>query len=209
PWGAELALQLDRVFISANPQHVEVFRTIADHEVYRYQVAEIVWDDTQLPHDVKLTGLQSRKASLSLKDSWEFYLQLLEQQDGVISSHADTLSFANELEKFPCLKRITLAHGAHGLLNNPCYASIVRSHMPGCPLQIDFQIPPIMGQEDDKKKWRGFGIILRQLAKQEHYNITEFVMDTKELKTGISCQLFNEWGEDYDNPVTITPAARI
>ncbi|GAM42823.1 hypothetical protein TCE0_044f17145 [Talaromyces pinophilus] len=64
-----------------------------------------------------------------------------------------------------------------------------------------------MGQEDDKKKWRGFGIILRQLAKQEHYNITEFVMDTKELKTGISCQLFNESGEDYDNPVTLLQRA--
>lgn len=64
PWGAKLALQLDRVFISANPQHVEVFRTITDHEVYRYQVAEIVWDDTQLPHDVKLTGLQSCEVRL-------------------------------------------------------------------------------------------------------------------------------------------------
>lgn len=59
------------------------------------------------------------------------------------------------------------------------------------------------GQKDDKKKWRGFGILLRQLAKQKQHNITEFVIDTKELKTGISCRIFNESCEDYDNLVTL------
>lgn len=29
--GAKVSLRLDRVFISANPRNVEVFRTIADH----------------------------------------------------------------------------------------------------------------------------------------------------------------------------------
>ncbi|KAI0483664.1 hypothetical protein F4859DRAFT_473725 [Xylaria cf. heliscus] len=49
-------LRLDRVFISANPRNIEVFEAISQHEVYRAQITEIVWDDallasTRLEHD--------------------------------------------------------------------------------------------------------------------------------------------------------------
>jgi hypothetical protein len=42
------SLRLTRVFLSANPRDVEVFRTIADHETYRRQIVEIIWDDARL-----------------------------------------------------------------------------------------------------------------------------------------------------------------
>ncbi|KFY79547.1 hypothetical protein V499_01479 [Pseudogymnoascus sp. VKM F-103] len=41
-------LRLDRVFISANPRNVEVFTAIANHEVFRAQITEIIWDDAIL-----------------------------------------------------------------------------------------------------------------------------------------------------------------
>lgn len=41
-------LRLQRVFLSANPLNIEVFRAIADHEGFRKNVTEIVWDDARL-----------------------------------------------------------------------------------------------------------------------------------------------------------------
>lgn len=47
-WRDTAPLRIDRVFISANPRNVEVFNAIANHEVFRTQVTEIVWDDALL-----------------------------------------------------------------------------------------------------------------------------------------------------------------
>ncbi|KAM3427389.1 hypothetical protein MY4824_009475 [Beauveria thailandica] len=41
-------LRVDRVFLSANPLNIQVFRAIADHEEFRHRVTEIVWDDARL-----------------------------------------------------------------------------------------------------------------------------------------------------------------
>lgn len=53
-------LHIDRVFISANSQNVEVFRAIADHEIFRMGITEIIWDDARLqnwePEDPELDG---------------------------------------------------------------------------------------------------------------------------------------------------------
>lgn len=59
-----------------------------------------------------------------------------------------------------------------------------------------------MGQNDDKKKWRGFCILLRQLGKLKH-SVSEFVIDTTELRSGISCRIFDQSYEEYDNLVTL------
>jgi hypothetical protein len=40
--------RLSRVFLSANPLNVSVFRAIADHDRFRHGVSEIVWDDARL-----------------------------------------------------------------------------------------------------------------------------------------------------------------
>lgn len=41
-------LRIDRVFLSANVRNVEVFRAIADHEIFRKGVTEVIWDDALL-----------------------------------------------------------------------------------------------------------------------------------------------------------------
>lgn len=41
-------LRLDRVFLSPHLCNLEVFRAIAQHETYRQQITEIVWDDALL-----------------------------------------------------------------------------------------------------------------------------------------------------------------
>lgn len=42
---ATAKLRLNRIFLSANPRDVEVFRAIADHETFRKGIIEIIWDD--------------------------------------------------------------------------------------------------------------------------------------------------------------------
>ncbi|KAJ5625823.1 hypothetical protein N7510_002132 [Penicillium lagena] len=41
-------LRLSRVFLSANPLNIKVFRAVADHNKFRYKITEIVWDDTRV-----------------------------------------------------------------------------------------------------------------------------------------------------------------
>ncbi|KAJ6140187.1 hypothetical protein N7471_006673 [Penicillium samsonianum] len=46
-------LRIDRVFLSANPLNVEVFRCIAGHDKFRHSITEIIWDEARLargPH---------------------------------------------------------------------------------------------------------------------------------------------------------------
>ncbi|KAL6885424.1 hypothetical protein GGI43DRAFT_304672 [Trichoderma evansii] len=41
-------LRIDRVFLSANPLNIEVFRAIADHDILRHKIVEIIYDDARL-----------------------------------------------------------------------------------------------------------------------------------------------------------------
>ncbi|EWG42586.1 hypothetical protein FVEG_04350 [Fusarium verticillioides 7600] len=41
-------LRFDRIFISANPRDVDVFLAVANHDIFRHRVKEIIWDDTLL-----------------------------------------------------------------------------------------------------------------------------------------------------------------
>ncbi|EHK45633.1 hypothetical protein TRIATDRAFT_40425 [Trichoderma atroviride IMI 206040] len=47
-FGAIAALRINRVFLSANPLNIQVFRAIADHDVLRHRIVEIVYDDARL-----------------------------------------------------------------------------------------------------------------------------------------------------------------
>jgi hypothetical protein len=46
--GVKSPLELDRVFISPNPRNVEVLLAVANHNVFRHRVKEIIWDDAVL-----------------------------------------------------------------------------------------------------------------------------------------------------------------
>lgn len=48
-FSSAVELRLQRVFLSANPLNIAVFRAVADHEEFRHQVTEIIWDDARLP----------------------------------------------------------------------------------------------------------------------------------------------------------------
>lgn len=49
-------LRLTRVFLSANKRNIEVFRAIADHDVFRHRITEIVYDDARFAEGVMYWG---------------------------------------------------------------------------------------------------------------------------------------------------------
>ncbi|KAJ5471184.1 hypothetical protein N7530_008541 [Penicillium desertorum] len=50
-----VSLCLNRVFLSANPLNIEVFRNIALHDKFRHLVTEIIWDEARLPRGPQRT----------------------------------------------------------------------------------------------------------------------------------------------------------
>ncbi|KAF5602482.1 hypothetical protein FPCIR_1823 [Fusarium pseudocircinatum] len=42
--------RFNRAFISANPRDIEVFTLIANHDVFRFKVTEIIYDDSRFDH---------------------------------------------------------------------------------------------------------------------------------------------------------------
>ncbi|RMJ23857.1 hypothetical protein PHISP_05260 [Aspergillus sp. HF37] len=144
-------LRLDRVFLSANPRNVDVFRSIANHESFRKGVTEIVRGDARLadspPGERDVYGRydelldympedgcsktaarcdhlarEPQLARLMTKQvSWEHYQGLLQQHKDVLASDADADALKLGLERFPALKQITVTPVAHGWLFEPFY----------------------------------------------------------------------------------------
>ncbi|ATY61970.1 Cyclin-like F-box [Cordyceps militaris] len=142
-------LEFQRVFLSANPRNIEVFRAVAEHEVYRYRVKEIIWDETllrtkrddrpqnderiKLYHencdidgmDSKMPGHAIRqeilKSKLSSAESLIYYDKLCQEQAVVLEKNLDVKAFEYGLERFPNLSRVTMTPAAHGLQFLPLY----------------------------------------------------------------------------------------
>ncbi|KAG5789087.1 hypothetical protein H9Q69_011854 [Fusarium xylarioides] len=45
--------RFNRVFISANPRDIEVFTLIANHDIFRFKVTEIIYDDSRFDHSLR------------------------------------------------------------------------------------------------------------------------------------------------------------
>ncbi|KAJ9142662.1 F-box domain, cyclin-like [Pleurostoma richardsiae] len=286
-------LRLDRVFLSANPRNIEVFRAISEHEVLRRQILEIIWDDARLKDEpgsrksgdpespnfdpgfdglenmdededyyddgdgedeyddanegypqwfVKACGknLQDIKshenldvdrpdhvaraeliAQISLKRSWQYYEQLLQQQRDVLATGSDAEAFEYGLQRFPALQRITITPAAHGLLFRPLYETpMIRAFPPSfnypnpCSWPVKKQTQRLWEDtsESEKDTWRGFRIVMRALAasgaascdqQQQKRVVTEIVVEVNQLLTGLNAHIFDEGCPEQRDLVTI------
>jgi hypothetical protein len=154
------------------------------------------------------------EAQLPLEVSYAYYQGLLMQQESILSTQADIDALKYGIIRFPALKRITITPAAHGFLYTPLYETpMIREF----PYGFNYAIPqawptvqpgyspyeaPSWYNEAEKSKWRGFRIILRTLAEQEHC-ISEFILDVKGLCTGLNCHAFDESYEEYKHLVTL------
>lgn len=261
-------LRLDRVFLSANPLNIAVFRAIADSETFRHGIKEIIWDDARflkVPYEEfhiadsredlridKESGclqwfvdackenredLQMRKfahldrgkmpkqivvaeeqaaTELPLWISWQYYQNLLQQQEEVIIFNKDAQALEYGLRRFPALKRVTVTPAAHGWIFTPLYETpMIRAFPRGFNYPIPRGWPSVSSSgtyrpraqlwEDEatKKDYRGFGIITRALASYTEHRVSELIIDAHALDTGLNCRVFEEPNPEYDDLVTI------
>ncbi|KAJ5570873.1 hypothetical protein N7535_004533 [Penicillium sp. DV-2018c] len=248
-----VSLRLNRVFLSANPLNIEVFRNIASHDKFRHQVNEIIWDEARLhrgperiqdineghelvsdedepyndrewaaeyPRNTERLSLRAmsmkRKidvlngskgvvkipftfynAGKIVVEHWQHYQQLLRQQKEVIASQSDLETFAFGVKQFPALKRVTITPAAHGNLATPLYETpMIQPLWSPATAYTWNQYPEL------RDRYRGFRTAMRVLANEPN-SVSELVMTSNYLPTGINCTIFDEPCEEYDHFATV------
>jgi hypothetical protein len=264
-------LAFERVYLSANPTNIRVFRAIADHDFFRHQVVEIVWDDARLSDDpldwdqgysgiperpahgssrlleeykletwCSVDDLEKRKATVSrqsdgqvprpdqierteklerrglnMRNSFDIYMDLLRQQEDVISTNADEEAFRYGLSRFPRLRKITITPAAHGFLFMPLYETPMIRSLPegfmypmprGWLMHQRAELGDIWaaGNLDSlgliPAYWRGFSIAMRVLSQQQQNQaaIRELCITSDDLFTGLSSRMFQDPCLEYD-----------
>lgn len=269
------ALRISRVFLSANPLNVKVFRAIADHEVFRRGVIEVIYDDARLPrsayeeasarrpdllrcsesrqigvqtdenwfnneqqqnireidrHEFHTAGqwdsparMQQAAAEMLMQASQTYYQDLVRQQDEVVADNSDLEALRYGLRRFSSLQTVIVTPAAHGLLFSPLYKTPMIRAFPlgfnypiprGWPArhegQSSFAAAAWVNEEDAvwaekvRAQWRGCQIVTRALAEERrHHHVSEFLIDSKQLLTGLNCRLFEQQCEAYDDIVSI------
>jgi hypothetical protein len=174
---------------------------------------QLIHRTTDIPHYTH--SIKQMEAQLPLEVSYAYYKGLLMQQQSVLETQADVAALRYGITHFPALKRVTITPVAHGFLYLPLYQTpMIRDF----PYGFNYPIPrawptvepgcspyraPLWNSNDaEKGRWRGFRIILQALAEQKH-QISEFVMETKGLCTGLNCHVFDEPYEEYQQLVTL------
>jgi hypothetical protein len=169
------------------------------------------------------TRTEQAESQMSYQASWAYYQDLVRQQDEIIASGADKEAFLYGLQRFPSLQTITITPAVHGMLFSPLYKTPMIQAFPfgfnyplprGWPTRNEVEPPfnaaPWVDEENEdwagqvRANWRGFLLIARALAQERrHHHISEFLIDSNQLQTGISSRLFEQPCEAYTDIVSI------
>ncbi|KAJ4201175.1 hypothetical protein NW767_006826 [Fusarium falciforme] len=157
--------------------------------------------------------------AMSFRESLKHYRVLVQQQQDISQKRADEDAFRYALQRFPRLKRVTVTPGTHGFLFEPLYKTPMIRNLPYgflYPIPRGWQVPrdgvnrdpasPWDGDgasEEDKNQWRGFRIVARILAEEQHHHVSELVFDNNKITTGINHFAFHPPSEEYHNLCTI------
>lgn len=154
-------------------------------------------------------------AQPSLRDCWDHYRHLLRQQKAVLADNSDLEAFSYGVKRFPALKRITITPAAHGYLFAPLYwTPMIRTFPKGFnyPIPRGWLYPRINSEPANayawnhypqlKERYRGFCTAMRVLANEPN-SVSELVMTSNFLPTGINCTIFDEPCEEYDHFTTV------
>ncbi|KAL3473697.1 hypothetical protein BJX99DRAFT_233136 [Aspergillus californicus] len=221
--------RLERVFLSANPLDISVFRAVAESETFRYGVKEIIWDDARFSseddlrsngqtHDKRLPakfmhhwGQNVRNApslstpQLPIESCWEYYQTLYHQQEDVITLEKDYEALLYGIPRFPALERVTVTVTAHGTPFAPSYGTpMIRAFPAGFiyPIPDATRTSP---EEDSYKtrRLRGVDIVTRALAQYPDHGVSELVIDANSSRTGVDCLVFQTGNPEYKNLVAL------
>lgn len=168
------------------------------------------------PHHLEVQ--ERSKVLLSPAESYKLHQKLVQEQDRVIATNSDADALRYGLPRFPNLRRITLTPVAHGIPARPFYQTPMIRSFP----RLVYPIPrgwPVAEEQcnypfaegwdgEEKRKWRGFCLITHAVAQYQRENptagITEFIIDSNQLLTGINCRVFDDReNNEYKDLVTI------
>ncbi|CEI68955.1 unnamed protein product [Fusarium venenatum] len=115
------------------------------------------------------------------------YLQIITNKD------ANALEYG--LLRLPILRRVTITPATHGVPGRPLYPTPTIRSLHGLVYPLERSWPVMGGQ------WRGYLLVSRILAQHLRNNpgskVTNLIVDTNQLRTGISCRIFD--GPDNNN----------
>ncbi|EEU36944.1 uncharacterized protein NECHADRAFT_42016 [Fusarium vanettenii 77-13-4] len=174
-------------------------------------------EDVKKPHHLEV--LERFKEPVSPAESYKLYQKLVQEQEHVIATNSDAEALKYGLPRFPNLRTITLTPVAHGQPHRPFYPTpMIRS----LPRGLIYPIPrgwPVAEEQsnrpyakswdgEEKAKWRGFCLVTQAVAQHQRENpgagISEFIVDSNQLLTGINCRVFDEAeNSEYRDLVTI------
>ncbi|KAL6231580.1 hypothetical protein BDW75DRAFT_38781 [Aspergillus navahoensis] len=144
-----------------------------------------------------------------LKISWQYYQNLLQQQENTIIFNMDAEALEYGLRRCPALKRVTITPAVHGWIFTPLYETpMIRAFPKGFNYPIPRGWPDIpegtykpeaMPWEDEatRKDFRGFGIVTRALASYADHHVSELIITANTLQTGLNCRVFETHNAQY------------
>uniref|UniRef100_A0A0D2YDW6 F-box domain-containing protein n=1 Tax=Fusarium oxysporum (strain Fo5176) TaxID=660025 RepID=A0A0D2YDW6_FUSOF len=211
-------LKITRIFISPSPRNIDVLLGVANHDIYRKEIEEIIWDDSPLESIEWNTGTPCCHDTV---DEWseednseddayaEPYSQESEESNRKKFSRFKLMkrAFLYALERFPNLTTIEVTPAAHGQLYMPLYTTPMIRELPyGFPYPIPRGWPcpaydtfPHDVEEKGDDWWRSFRFVIKALANMDQRRISELVLDNHYLPTGINPFIFTSCDDDYNN----------
>ncbi|KAL7802762.1 hypothetical protein V8C43DRAFT_269341 [Trichoderma afarasin] len=166
---------------------------------------------------------EQAESQMPYQASWAYYQDLVRQQDEVIASGADEEAFRFGLRRFSSLRTVTVTPAAHGMLFSPLYMTPMIRAFPfgfnyplprGWPARDEIEpaleAAPWINEENEawarqvRANWRGFLLVAHALAQERHHHqVSEFLIDSNQLQTGISGRLFEQPCEAYADIASI------
>jgi hypothetical protein len=146
---------------------------------------------------------------------WQYYQNLFQQQENAILFKKDAEALVYGLRQFTTLEKMTITPAAHGWLFAPLYKTpMIRAFPRGFNYPIprgwpENSINPHKPEahpwenESVKKRFRGFGIVTRALAHYTQHHVSQFIIDTNGLETGLNCCIFENPNAEYDDFATL------
>ncbi|KAK5994469.1 hypothetical protein PT974_04944 [Cladobotryum mycophilum] len=195
-----------------NDVDLEWFRLARDENLRTLKARRFM--DADFPHHNAMA--QEVAAEMPLGESWVYYQSLVREDDNVIATGADIEALRYGPRRFPSLRMVTVTPATHGWLFSPLYKTPMIREFPygfnypiprGWPTFGDADIPieaKSWAIETEAVKWRGYRVVTRVLAEErEHHHVSELLIDSNQLYTGLNCHLFEQSCEEYTNLVSI------
>ncbi|KAF5668288.1 hypothetical protein FDENT_11904 [Fusarium denticulatum] len=198
--GVKSYLRFDRGFISANPRNIEVLLAVANHNIFRHRVKEIIWDDNVLrripitegytpcgyiedEHDFDDLADDENKEWIS-RD----YVHLCKESIFYTNSRVQEKNkYEGENEVQKQLDNLMPTRDSLALYNDLLY-------------QQKKVLSSNADEEAFRRQWRGFCIVTKALADYaDKLHIAELVVDGHKLPTGIDYTLFDKPNAEYDS----------